>query len=347
MAKRDFLVDIDLNKNQLLNFKLQNLATQPSLTINDKGFSYFDTTDGIQKTWTGTDWINISGTGVTNLGISNTTLDVSITSSSGTGVTINAATASFAGVMTAAMFTKLSGITAGADVTNFATVSAAGAVMKNDYDAFSVLVSNVDNTPVVLSLPTNTILGRINGDIQAIVIDNDISSVSITHDTIPSAKAVKEYVDNVIVGAMVYQTGYDAVTNIPDLDVSPSPLIKKGWTYTVTSNGTFFTAPVSSGDVLIAEKDAPTLEEDWTVVNKNIPEGTTYKYATNITGNGVSTSFIITHNLNTIDVVTFLKEVTTNAKVEAEEVITSINVLTLNFNVAPANGKVFRVVVVG
>lgn len=347
MAKRDFLVDIDLNKNQLLNFKLQNLATPPSLTINDKGYSFFDTTDGIQKTWTGTAWINVTGIGVTNLGISNTNIDVSLTSSTGTGVTINAATASFAGVMTAAMFTKLAGITAGADITNATTVNAAGAVMETDYDAFSILAANTDNVPVVVTLSPNTILGRIEGNIQAIAIDSDLTSTSAAHDTIPTAKATKDYVDNVLTGAMVYQSGYDAVTNLPDLDVSPSPSIKKGWTYTVTADGLFFSAPVAIGDVLIAEKDAPTLEVDWTIVNKNIPAGTTYKYATNITGTGLATSFTVTHNLNTTDIVTFLKEATTNAKVEAEEVITNVNVLTLNFNTAPANGKVYRITVIG
>jgi hypothetical protein len=44
MAKKTFLVDIDLNNNQLLNTKFQNLATAPVKTVADAGFIYWDTT---------------------------------------------------------------------------------------------------------------------------------------------------------------------------------------------------------------------------------------------------------------------------------------------------------------
>ena len=70
-------------------------------------------------------------------------------------------------------------------------------------------------------------------------------------------------------GGLVYQESYNATTNTPDLDTSPSG-IKKGYMYTVTVAGTFFTAPVEVGDALIAEKDDPTLETDWTILNKNL-----------------------------------------------------------------------------
>jgi hypothetical protein len=68
----------------------------------------------------------------------------------------------------------------------------------------------------------------------------------------------------------VYQGGYNAATNTPDLDTSPSASIKKGWTYTVTADGLFFTEQVRVGDVIIAEVDAPTTLADWTTVQNNI-----------------------------------------------------------------------------
>lgn len=82
--------------------------------------------------------------------------------------------------------------------------------------------------------------------------------------------ASKQYVDNSVVGNLVYQGGYNAATNTPDLDSSPSSSIKKGWTYTVTADGTFFTEQVRVGDVLIAEVNAPTALADWTTVQNNI-----------------------------------------------------------------------------
>ena len=93
--------------------------------------------------------------------------------------------------------------------------------------------------------------------------DNDV--------TLPTSAAVKAYADSLIVGGLIYQGGYNANTNSPNLDASPNPnLIKKGWTYTVTDPGMFFTEQVRAGDVLIAESDAPTVLTDWTTVQNNI-----------------------------------------------------------------------------
>ena len=93
--------------------------------------------------------------------------------------------------------------------------------------------------------------------------DNDV--------TLHTSAAVKAYADSLIVGGLIYQGGYNANTNSPNLDASPNPnLIKKGWTYTVTDPGMFFTEQVRAGDVLIAESDAPTVLTDWTTVQNNI-----------------------------------------------------------------------------
>jgi hypothetical protein len=82
--------------------------------------------------------------------------------------------------------------------------------------------------------------------------------------------ATKSYVDAATVGGLIYQGSYNAATNTPDLDSSPSSSIKKGWTYTVTTDGTFFTEQVRVGDVIIAEVDAPTTLANWTTVQNNI-----------------------------------------------------------------------------
>lgn len=463
MAEKSFLVNINLNKNQLLNTRLQNLASVPTLTANDAGYLYWSTVDNTAYFWTGTMWKNLEASSyvhpnhtgdVTSLGDGATTIGTNVVTNAklaqvGTSTIKGRITAGTGNVedLTPAQVRTIINVEDGADVTDTANVAAAGAVMETDYDAFSVLVANVDNTPLALTLGTNTVLGRIAGNIQAISIDNNLSSVSASDDTLASAKAIKSYVDTAVTGALVYQGGYDAATNTPDLDSAPSSTIKKGWTYTVTAAGTFFSTGVQIGDMLVAEKDAPTLEADWTIVNKNIPDivsasetaqgiielataaevtagtdavraitpanlinitklgtigtgtwqgtiisptygGTgvnngsktitlggnlttsgaynltltltgntnltlpvsgplTAKYATDITGNGSAATFAITHNLGTLDIVTFVKEVTTNAKVEVEEVVTNVNTLTINFNVAPAVGKVYRVVVVG
>ena len=80
----------------------------------------------------------------------------------------------------------------------------------------------------------------------------------------------KTYVDNAVVGNLVFQGGYNAATNTPDLDSSPSSSIKKGWAYVVTAAGSFFTETVEVGDFLFAQSDAPTALTDWVTVQNNV-----------------------------------------------------------------------------
>ena len=81
--------------------------------------------------------------------------------------------------------------------------------------------------------------------------------------------ATKQYVDQAVTGALSYQVAYNASTNVPDLTTSPNS-IKKGWTYTVTADGTFFGEQLRVGDVLIAEIDNPTDLNAWTTVQNNV-----------------------------------------------------------------------------
>jgi len=94
----------------------------------------------------------------------------------------------------------------------------------------------------------------------------------VTIPTTPIAStdaASKAYVDASVAGGLVYQGGYNAATNTPDLTTSPNS-IEKGWTYTVTADGTFFGEQLRVGDVLIAEIDNPSSLADWTTVQNNI-----------------------------------------------------------------------------
>lgn len=66
-----------------------------------------------------------------------------------------------------------------------------------------------------------------------------------------------------------YRDSYNASTNTPDLDVSPSGILK-GWMYDVTVAGSFFSIPVEVGDVLIAKVDNPTMYSDWVITQANL-----------------------------------------------------------------------------
>jgi hypothetical protein len=99
--------------------------------------------------------------------------------------------------------------------------------------------------------------------------DNEVKQTTFGDIPIDALTEVKTYIDNSVAGGLIYQGGYNALTNTPDLTTSPNS-IEKGWTYTVTADGTFFGEQLRVGDVLIAEVDDPSALGDWTTVQNNI-----------------------------------------------------------------------------
>ena len=120
-------------------------------------------------------------------------------------------------------------------------------------DKTDVGLSNVDN---VQQMPLS-------------YLDTDNTLSADSDSKVASQKATKAYVDGRVASSVNYKGGYDADTNTPDLDTSPSG-ISIGDMYTVTVAGTFFTQAVEVGDVLISEQDGPTLLSHWTIVNKDL-----------------------------------------------------------------------------
>jgi hypothetical protein len=99
--------------------------------------------------------------------------------------------------------------------------------------------------------------------------DNEVKQTTFGDIPIDALTEVKTYIDNSVAGGLIYQGGYNALTNTPDLTTSPNS-IEKGWTYTVTADGTFFGEQLRVGDVIIAEVDDPSALSDWTTVQNNI-----------------------------------------------------------------------------
>lgn len=62
------------------------------------------------------------------------------------------------------------------------------------------------------------------------------------------------------------QGTYDASTNTPDLDESPSGVLEKH-AYTVTVKGSFYDKSVSVGDIIMADTDDPSSITGWTIIH--------------------------------------------------------------------------------
>lgn len=125
-------------------------------------------------------------------------------------------------------------------------------------------------TTTIQTTVVDGVLDVANFNASAIVTAAEGIENNDNDTTLPTSASVKAYVDASVVGGLVYQGGYNAATNTPDLDATPIAGIKQGWTYTVTADGLFFTEQVRVGDVLIAEIDSPTTLSDWTTVENNI-----------------------------------------------------------------------------
>jgi hypothetical protein len=87
-----------------------------------------------------------------------------------------------------------------------------------------------------------------------------------------------------------------------------------------------------------------TNSETWVQFSKTTV-GVLNKYATSI-GNSASTSFTVTHNLNTTDVVVSFMDSSGNS-VFVDWTAATVNTITVVFETAPLSGAQIRVVVIG
>ncbi len=267
-----FLNNINLSDNQLLNAKLQVTSTAPTAAA---GQIYFDSTaaDETAKYYSNaTDaWVNLK----------------EYTFPSGSFIT-----GTITGTTPKPIITFDLSATGTPDATVYLRGDNAWAPISGIPGTYTWTVSDGTNSTAVASGETVTFSGTVNeievaesGRTVTIGLPNDVTIANnltvggtgnftgqVTIPILPIAStdaASKDYVDNAVVGGLFYQGGYDAATNTPDLTTSPNSILK-GWTYTVTADGTFFGEQLRIGDVLIAEVDDPSALGDWTTVQNNI-----------------------------------------------------------------------------
>lgn len=309
----NYLNNIDLNKNQLLQGVIENQPNDAAAGASPvEGQLYFNTTDHNLRQYNGTAWVSIAGDitevqGGTYLSVTNQTGPIPIVNHDLTSRTDTTSSGSpgYAGTFTAvdSVTTNTTGHITALNLKTVTMPSAEAYTFNVTGDSGTNQVINSGNTLDIAGGTnittvvgaTDTVTVNLNDSItlsgsltvngistfnDAVTIDADTSItgdldmntariINLANPTAAQDAATKAYADSLVVGGLIYQGGYNAATNTPDLTTSPNS-IKKGWTYTVTADGTFFGEQLRIGDVLIAEQDNPSALANWTTVQNNI-----------------------------------------------------------------------------
>lgn len=260
----NFLNNVDYNKNQLLNPRIQNEANDTAAGTPVEGQLYYNTTSNVLK-------VGREVTPVTN---PPTYQWAEVSSSYGFSLSDSANPA-------------ITGAISSGDTIKIAATEDLTSNLTGQATTSKQLEVGLNVGPGLVGTNSNYILNRATGLVDA---DDSIPFNSYTNEgdtpatqvnvvkkttfgTIPpeALTLVKNYIDTAVAGGLIYKGGYDADQNTPNLDSNPNPNnIKTGWAYTVTVDGVFFNEQVRVGDLLIAKVDAPTALADWTTVQNNV-----------------------------------------------------------------------------
>ncbi|MEA5110362.1 hypothetical protein SDC9_36959 [bioreactor metagenome] len=235
MARKIYLVDIDLNRNQLVQVRIENLATAPASPL--AGQMYFDTTLNKLRVWSGTAWLTMDD------------LNDPRTPKSHVLATATALGAEH----------TISGASVGHVLRAFSATDAR--MQQLAHSDLGEIGSNT-HAQIDTHIGTANIHRELNDNLTS---TTNLWSASKINDLISALQ-------NAVTGALVFKGGYDAATNSPNLTTPAAGAVLQGYTYVVTVAGSFHGEAVQVGDMIIAKQDNPTTLAHWTLVNKNIPD---------------------------------------------------------------------------
>lgn len=353
--------NLSLNNNELQNALLQKLAADPT-GIEAK--IYYNTVSKKFRFYDGTAWgdvATVSGTGDVVGPASAVDSQIALFDLT-TGKLLKAATTSgilkgTSGVISAA--------SAGTDYTS-----------PSSTESFTNKTFNANDTG-------NSITNLETADFASSVIDTDTSLAANSDTRLATQKAVKAYADGLLAAAngFVYKGAIDASTN-PNY---PAANAGDTYKISVAGKiGGASGIDVTVGDTIyaitdgISAGDHATVGTNWTIIQANVDRATTStlglaEYAdsteaearssttvaltpasvvnfpvkkTFTIGDTTNTSFALTHNLGTLDIVVSIRKVSTGDQWFTDVNANSTSQVTLAFAVAPGTNE-FVVTVIG
>jgi hypothetical protein len=358
-----FLTNLDLTKNQILNVALQNLSSPPGSPV--AGQVYYNTVDKAIYFWDSTQWVNISGditavvagSGLTGGGTGGSvTLDVNVDNAT---------------------------IEVDNDIVRVKDLGITTAKLNDGAVTTIKIGANQVTLAKLAQVANNTVIGNTSGGTATpseVIIVTDLASASST--TLATSAAIKTYIDTNVGNLGNLEGAWDASSGSFPVGSSPVAGTKAGDYWYVSVAGTTGGVAFNVGDVIVAKINnaSTSTSSDWIQLEVNRDQATetvlglaeiatqtevntgtddqrivtplklktfidnrTGGYAANI-GNGSATSYAVSHGLGTIDVNVMLKDNSTLAQVFADVVITDANTVTISFAVAPASNA-YRVII--
>ena len=307
-----YLTDINLNKNELQNAVIQKLGTDPSSGLT-AGWIIYNTSDNQLKLYDGSAWVNVGGdiTGVDITAGTGLTGTVSTTSGQHTQTITLANTAVSAGSYGSASSIPTFTVDAQGRLT------AAGSV-----GVTTTLTIDGDSTTQDVALADD--------DLKIIGTANEITT-SVTKSGTDVSLTIS-LPDDVTIG--------NDLTVLGNLQVTGTTTTNNVETVS-TSNGVIFEGNVADANEVTLI--AGTVSADRTIT---LPDATgtvqlvqTSTFAADI-GDGSATSIAVTHSLNSQDVMVQLFDKSSLDTVYADVVRTSVNVVTIDFSVAPTTNDI-------
>lgn len=305
-----YLTDINLNKNELQNAVIQKLGTDPS-SGQTAGWIIYNTTSNQLKVYDGSAWTNVGGdiTGV------------NITAGTGLSGTVNTTSGQHTQTIDLANTAVTAGSYGSATAIPVLTVDAQGRITAASTAGITTtLTVDGDSTTQDVALATD--------DLKIIGTANEIETAVTKSGTDVS----------LTIGLPSDVTIGNDLTVLGDLQVTGTTTTNNVETVS-TSNGVIFEGNVADANevtllagTVTADRTITLPDATGTVALTSDITGRTY--ATSI-GDGSATSYTVTHNLGSQDVIVQLYDVSSLDTVFADVVRTSTSVVTIDFSSAP------------